>query len=398
MRGQTVRRKLLVWPSGSGQCHYAAGVTEPAGRSSREPERPGEGKGATFPVPANRQSMPSWYDDLLAAVSARVTTGRLQAVSAVNQELVMTYWAVGNAIQARQQEKGWGARVIDRLSADLSDRFPDARGFSPRNLKYMRAFAQAWPHQEFVQRGVAQLPWRHHLALIEKHTDPDLRLWYAAAAVENGWSRDVLVHHISTRFHDRAGKAITNFTATLPPADSDMAQRATRDPYLFDFIGTADHRRERDLEQSLIDHVSSFLLELGQGFAFVGRQVRLEIGDNDFYCDLLFYHLRLRAYVVIELKAVDFDPAFLGQIGMYMAAVDDLLAHPDDKPTIGLLLCKSKNNVVAEYALRGYTAPIGVAEWTTAITTAIPEEITSSLPTIAELEAELAKDDSGPSS
>ena len=231
---------------------------------------------------------------------------------------------------------------------------------------------------------------QHEIALIEKLSTPELRLWYAAQAIEQGWSRDILAHQITMRFHERAGKAITNFAATMPSADSDLAQQTTRDPYLFDFVGNADIRRERDLEQGLVGHVGKFLLELGQGFAFVGRQVRLEIGDDEFFCDLLFYHLKLRCYVVIELKAVAFEPGFLGQLGMYMAAVDDLLAHQDDKPTIGLLLCRSKNNVVAEYALRGYSTPIGVAEWTTAITTALPEEFTSSLPSIAELEAELS--------
>jgi predicted nuclease of restriction endonuclease-like (RecB) superfamily len=342
--------------------------------------------------------MPAWYPDLLEQVSQRVESGRVRAVATATTEQIATYWAVGGDILERQREQGWGARVIDRLSADLQQRFPDARGFSPRNLRYMRAFAEAWPDLAILQRSVAPMPWRHHVALLEKLSDTDLRVFYASAAIENGWSRDVLVHQIRSGFHDRAGKAITNFTATMPPAESDMAQQATRDPYLFDFVGNADVRRERDLEQSLVDHVSSFLLELGQGFAFVGRQVRLEIGGDEFYCDLLFYQLRLRAYVVIELKATEFDPGFLGQVGMYMAAVDDLLRHPSDKPTIGLLLCKSKNNVVAEYALRGYSSPIGVAEWTTAITTALPEEFTSSLPSIAELEAELAANDSADTS
>lgn len=337
--------------------------------------------------------MPAWYPDLLAVVAERVAAGRSRAIAAANRELLATNWAIGNDILERQQGEGWGARVIDRLSADLQEQFPDARGFSPRNLKYMRAFAEAWPDPSIVQGTLAQLTWYHQIALMEKLSDPGLRLFYAAAAVENGWSRDVMAYQIRTRFHDRAGKAITNFTATMPPADSDLAQQATRDPYLFDFVGNADVRRERDLEQSLIDHVSSFLLELGQGFAFVGRQVRLEIDGEEYYCDLLFFQLRLRAFVVIELKATDFDPAYLGQLGMYMAAVDDLLKHPDDKPTIGLLLCKSKKNVVAEYALRGYSAPIGIAEWTTAITTALPDEFTASLPTIAELEAELAAED-----
>jgi predicted nuclease of restriction endonuclease-like (RecB) superfamily len=280
-------------------------------------------------------------------------------VSAVNQELVSTYWAVGAEILARQDAEGWGARVIDRLAADLRERFPDASGFSARNLKYMRAFAAAWPENQIVQAPLAQLPWYHHIALIEKLDSADLRLWYAGAAIGQGWSRNVLVHHIEGHFHARAGRAITNFTKTLPPPDSDLAQQLTRDPYLFDFVGAADVRRERDLERALIDHVEKFLLELGRGFAFVGKQVHLEIGDADFYTDLLFYHLRLRRFVVIELKVGDFDPSYLGQLGTYMAAVDDLLRHTDDKPTVGLLLCKTKDNIVAEYALRGYTADRG---------------------------------------
>lgn len=344
----------------------------------------------TFAGVAARTSMPGWYPDLLASVANRVQTGHQRAIVAANHELVTTYWQIGRDILDRQDEEGYGTRVIDRLSADLREQFPDARGYSPRNLKYMRAFAAAWPDLEVVQRGVAQLPWRHQIALLEKLEEPELRLRYAAAAAEQGWSRDILVYQIETRFHERVGKAITNFSTTLPPADSDLAQQATRDPYLFDFVGLADLRRERDLEQALVDHVGKFLLELGRGFAFVGRQVRLEIGEHEFYADLLFYHLELRRYVVIELKAVDFEPGFLGQLGVYMAAVDDGLRHADDQPTIGLLLCKSKDNVVAEYALRGYTAPIGVAEWTTAITSSLPTDLASSLPSIEELEAELA--------
>ncbi|OLO99892.1 hypothetical protein BVU76_23570 [Mycolicibacterium porcinum] len=342
-----------------------------------------------MPATAGKPVAPSWYPELLDAVADHVQGGRQRAVAAANQELVRTYWAVGNEILARQDAEGWGARVIDRLSADLRDRFPDAKGFSPRNLKYMRAFAAAWPDIAIVQRSAAQLPWRQHMVLLDKLDTPELRLWYAQAAVEQGWSRDVLVHHIDTQLYRRAGQAVTNFARTLPPADSDLAQQATRDPYLFDFVGISDIRREHDLESALTAHVEKFLLELGQGFAFVGRQVHLEIGDADFYADLLFYHLRLRCYVVIELKVGDFDPSYLGQLGMYMAAVDDLLRHPDDKHTIGLVLCKTKNNVVAEYALRGYTAPIGVAEWKTAITASLPAELETALPTVEELEAEL---------
>jgi predicted nuclease of restriction endonuclease-like (RecB) superfamily len=305
-----------------------------------------------FPTPPTRAAVPDWYPDLLDAVANCVQTGRQRAVSAANQELVSTYWAVGAEILARQDAEGWGTRVIDRLSADLRERFPGTSGFSPRSLKYMRAFTAAWPDFAIVQRSVAQLPWRHNVALLDKLDTAEMRLWYAEAAIEQGWSRDVLVHHIEGRFHERAGRAITNFARVLPPPESDLAQQSTRDPYLFDFVGNADIRRERDLERALIDHVERFLLELGQGFAFVGKQLHLEIGDADFYADLLFYHLKLRCFVVVELKVGDFDPSYLGQLGMYMSAVDDRLRHADDKLTIGLLLCKTKNNVVAEYALR----------------------------------------------
>ncbi|HEY5848229.1 MAG TPA: PDDEXK nuclease domain-containing protein [Microlunatus sp.] len=334
--------------------------------------------------------MPTWYPELLDSIAGRITTGRQRATARVNAELIGTYWAIGRDILDRQEQEGYGTKVIDRLSADLRERFPDAKGYSPRNLKYMRKFAEAWPDLEVVQRSVAQLPWRHQIALLEKLDRADQRLWYAAHAVADGWSRDILALQIDLRLHERAGKAITNFAATMPPADSDMAQQATKDPYVFDFLDVSERSREGELETGLVEHIGKFLLELGQGFAFVGRQVRLEVEGDEFYRDLLFYHLKLRRYVVIELKAVRFAPGFLGQLGMYMAAVDDLIAHPDDQPTIGLLLCKGKNNLVAEWALRGYNTPIGVADWSTAITTALPEELASSLPSIEEIEAELS--------
>ena len=344
------------------------------------------------PTTSTTDMLPKGYDELLRQLKERIRSAQLRAALAVNRELVLLYWQIGVDILTRQEREGWGTKVIDRLSADLRRAYPEMTGLSPRNLKYMRAFAQAWPDEAIVQAPLAQLPWYHHITLIEKLKDEDQRLWYCRAALENGWSRNVLVHQIDGRFHERAGRAITNFARVMPAPDSDMAQQSTRDPYLFDFIGTADVRRERDLERGLIDHVEKFLLELGQGFAFVGQQVHLEIGNDDFYADLLFYHLKLRCFVVIELKVGDFDPSYLGQLGMYMAAVDDLLRHAGDAPTIGLLLCKTKNNVVAEYALRGYTAPIGVAEWKTAITASLPAELESSLPTVEELEAELAEE------
>ena len=346
---------------------------------------------ASFPNTPARTTMPGWYQTLLDSIAQRVALGRLSATTAVNRELAATNWAIGKLILERQNEEGWGGGVIERLSSDLKVTFPGSTGFSPRNLRYMRAFAEAWPDYPILQR-VAELPWRHQIVLVEKLTDSETRLWYAAAAVAEGWSRDILVHQIDTQIHERSGQAITNFAATLPPTNSDLAQQATKDPYVFDFLAMTDKRNERELETQLVTHVQKFLLELGQGFAFVGEQVRLEVGDDEFFADLLFYHLTLRCYVVIELKATSFDPGFVGQLGMYMAAVDDLLAHADDKPTIGLLLCKTKNNVVAEYALRSSAMPIGVAEWKSAITDSLPEEFASSLPTVETLEAELAGD------
>jgi predicted nuclease of restriction endonuclease-like (RecB) superfamily len=264
------------------------------------------------------------------------------------------------------------------------------QGLSPRNLKYMRKFAEAWPEREFVQRTVAQIPWRSNLALLDKLETRETRLWYAGKAIENGWSRDLLVLQIEAEAHQREGKAVNNFALTLPPADSDMALQVFKDPYLFDFLGTADPRREREIEQGLVDHVQKFLLELGNGFAFVGRQVHLEFVSKDYYIDLLFYHLKLRCYIAVELKAVPFDPAFVGKFNMYLSAVDDLLRHPDDKPTIGLLLCKGKDRLIAEYALRDFRKPIGVADWETKIVTRLPKDLQGSLPTIKEIEKELA--------
>lgn len=351
---------------------------------------PNEDVPAFPPTPA-RSGMPKWYPDMLASVSETVSTGRVRAITAVNQELVATYWAVGREILTRQSQEGWGTKVIDRLSADLRDKFPNTRGFSPRTLKYMRSLAEAWPGEAIVQQPAAQLPWGHHMVLLDKLSDPETRLWYAAAAVEHGWSRNALVHQIETRLHERSGQAISNFKAVLPAADSDLLQQTMKDPYIFDFVAMTDRHNEAELESQLVDHVEKFLLELGQGFAFVGRQVRFVVGGDEFFADLLFYNFRLRSFVVVELKNSKFDPGYLGQLGMYMSAVDDLMAHPDDNPTIGLLLCKTKNNVVAEYALRGYSAPIGVAEWKTQIMDSLPEEFKSSLPSIELLEAELGE-------
>ena len=245
------------------------------------------------------------------------------------------------------------------MSKDLKIAFPEMSGFSPRNIKYMRKFAQCWLDEKIVQRVVAQIPWRTNITLMDKLKTQEERIWYAGKTIENGWSKTILELQIQSRLMERTGKTVNNFPAALPPLDSDMANQI----FKFDFFGTDMPRREVEIEQKLIEHIQSFLLELGQGFAFVGRQVHLEVGGQDFYLDLLFYHLKLRCYVVVELKACDFEPGFISQLNMYQNIVNDILRHPDDKPTIGLLLVKGKNKTVVEYSLSGYQNPIGVAEW-----------------------------------
>ncbi len=359
-----------------------AGKRRARGRSRSE---------ASFPVAPSRAELPGDYLSTLADIKRRIQEERVRVVVAANTAMVGLYWDIGRLILDRQSNAGWGAKVIDRLSADLRDAYPDMQGFSPRNLKYMRAFAAAWPDAAIVQRVVARLPWRQNIALLERLDDPETRLWYAEQALQQGWSQPILRLHIDSRAHERHGKAISNFAKALPPADSDVAEQVFKDPYLFDFLGTADPRREREVEQALVDHIQRFLLELGTGFAFVGRHVLLEVGDQDFFVDLLFYHLKLRCFVVIELKAVPFDPAFVGQLNLYLSAADDLLRHPDDKPTIGLLLCRSKNEIVVEYALRSLAKPIGVAEWETKLVEKLPDDLRGSLPTVEEIEAELGE-------
>jgi predicted nuclease of restriction endonuclease-like (RecB) superfamily len=346
---------------------------------------------ARFPVAPSRAGLPKDYAAALRAIKLRIQAERVRVVLAANAAMVLLYWDIGSMILERQDHAGWGAKVIDRLAADLGRAFPDLRGFSPRNLKYMRAFAAAWPQRAIVQQAAARIPWFHNCLLLDRVSDATTRAWYIETTIREGWSRNILALQIDGRAHERQGKAISNFRETLPPAKSDMAVQVFKDPYLFDFLGTADPRREREIEQALVDHIQRFLLELGTGFAFVGRQVPLEVGDQDFQIDLLFYHLKLRRYVVVELKAVPFDPAFVGQLNLYLSAADDLLRHQDDQPAIGLLLCRSKNKLVVEYALRHLKRPIGVAEWETKLVEKLPKALKGNLPTIEELEAELSR-------
>ncbi len=320
-------------------------------------------------------ALPAGYASFLDGLKARIRAAQVKAALAVNAELVLLYWRVGRDILARQEQKGWGARVIDRLSADLHTAFPEMKGFSPRNLKYMRAFAEAWPDEEIVQQAVARLPWGHNVRLLDRIKSRHERLWYARQAIEHG------------RLHRRAGKALTNFKATLAPPHSDLAQQTLKDPYVFDFLTLGPDAQERDLERGLLGHVRDFLLELGVGFAFVGSQVHLEVGGEDFYVDLLFFHLRLRCFVVVELKTGEFKPEYAGKMNFYLSAVDSQLQRDGDHPSIGLVLCKEKNKVVVEYALRDTKKPIGVSAYR--LREKLPAKLKGSLPTVEELEAEL---------
>lgn len=332
--------------------------------------------------------LPADYAAWLAELKTRIHTAQQRATLAVNRELVLLYWQIGRDILDRQGREGWGAKVIERLAQDLRNAFPDMKGFSRANLMYMRAFAEAWPDAEIVQQAVGQLPWGHNLVLLTKLKTPEQRLAYARRAIEHGWSRNVLNIHIERRLLEREGKAITNFDARLPKPHSDLAHESLKDPYLFDFLGVGDEAGERAIEDAIVHHITRFLLELGAGFAFVGRQVHIEVGGDDFFIDLLFYHLKLRCYVVIELKAGAFKPEHAGQLSFYLSAVDAQMKAEQDGPTIGLLLCKSKNKVVAEYALRDSSKPIGVAEYQ--LIEALPADLQTSLPSIEAIERALA--------
>ncbi|OZA45389.1 PDDEXK nuclease domain-containing protein [Polaromonas sp. 17-63-33] len=345
----------------------------------------------TSDSPISLTPPPAGYADWLADLKGRIHTAQQRATLAVNRELVLLYWQIGRDILARQAAQGWGAKVIERLAHDLREAFPEMKGFSPRNLKYMRAFSEAWPDAEFVQAVLAQLPWYHHLALLDKLPDPETRRWYAAKAIKHNWSRNILVMQIETRLLERSGTAVTNFEASLPSPQSDLARESLKDPYRFDFLGLTDEAQEREIEHALVKHVTEFLLELGSGFAFVGRQVLLDVGGDEFFIDLLFYHLKLRCYVVIELKGGKFKPEHLGQLGFYLTAVDRQVKSEHDNPTIGLLLCKSKNKIVAEYALGDKSQPMGIAEYK--LLESLPAELQTSLPSIEQIERELAGDD-----
>ena len=332
---------------------------------------------------------PAGYADWLADLKCRIHTAQQRATLVVNRELVLLYWQIGRDILERQAQQGWGAKVIERLAHDLRTAFPEMKGFSRANLMYMRAFAEAWPDGAIVQQAVGQLPWGHNLVLLTKLKDPQLRMAYAQRAIQHSWSRNVLNIHIETHLLEREGKAVTNFEERLPASHSDLARESLKDPYRLDFLGVGQDAEERAIESAIVQHITRFLLELGAGFAYVGRQVHIEVGGDDFFIDLLFYHLKLRCYVVVELKAGAFKPEHAGKLSFYLSAVDGQMKSEHDNPTIGLLLCKTQNRVVAEYALRDSNKPIGVAEYQ--LVEALPKELQTSLPSIEQIERELGE-------
>ena len=337
------------------------------------------------------------YAKFLVDIKTRIRSAQTRAALSVNSELVLLYWQIGNDILERQDEQGWGAKVIASLSHDLSHEFPQMKGFSSRNLKYMRGFAVAYPDEAFVQEVLAQITWYHNITLLSKVKDSKEREWYIRQTIQQGWSRNVLVHQIESGLFNRQGNAVTNLERTLPAPQSELVSEVLKDPYNFDFLTLGKEFSERDLHQSLLTHIRDFLMELGVGFAFVGSEHHLEVGDQDFYIDLLFYHLHLRCYVVIELKVGNFIPEYAGKLNFYLSAVDDLLRQEShDQPSVGILLCKTQNRIVAEYALRDMNKPMGVSTYQ--LMHALPENLRSSLPSIEELEAELSgihQEDSG---
>jgi len=388
------------------------------------------------PVKPARIKLPTGYAQLLEDLKARIRQAQVRAAVAANRELLALYWQIGKAIVQRQRVEGWGKAVIDRLAADIQSAFPGIKGFSPSNIWRMRAFYLTWkeqgkisaqrvpksehdflpspapkskkkflapavresldsnlaqPARELEERNlpplVAEITWAHNVILMERVKDLEERLWYAQQTLANGWSRNILALQIETGLYHRQGKAVTNFERTLPPAQSDLAQQTIKDPYVFDFLTLTKEATERDLERGLIEHIRKFLLELGVGFAYLGSQVPLTVGEDDFYLDLLFYHVRLRCYVIIELKEGEFKPEYAGKMNFYLSAVDDRMRHPDDQPSLGLILCRTKNRIIAEYALRDVRKPIGVADWKLVET--LPKNLRGSLPSIEELEAEL---------
>lgn len=327
----------------------------------------------------------SEYLLVLSQVKEEIAQTRARAVSRVNSELICMYWRIGALLDARSF---WGSKSIETLSQDIRTAFPGIRGFSVRYLKYMMKFARE-TEWEFMQTVFAQISWSHNIALMNKTQSSDERLWYAKASIANGWSHSVLIHQIESHLYERQAlsPSLNNFNRTLPKPESELAQQAFKDPFIFDFITAQQSRTERDIEEQMVENVTKVLLELGTGFAFMGNQYHLTVGGDDFYIDLLFYNVRLHCYLVVELKSEKFKPEFTGKLGFYVSVVDDMLAGELDNPTIGLVLCKEKNDVVAEYALRSIDQPVGISAYR--LGDELPEGYRNVLPTPEDLQTRL---------
>ena len=349
--------------------------------------------------------IPGNYQHIILSLKEKIRSARLRATISLNKELFLLYWEIGHTILQQQEQEGWGSKVIDKLSQELLSEFPEMRGLSVRNLKYMRAFAEAWPSFgivqsesaqiqsidfqdiEFVQTGLAQLSWHHHTTLLDRVKTNELRIFYARETVKNGWTRDVMLHQIEGGLHLRQGALTTNFKTTIAPEQSELVQQLFKDPYKFDFIYLGQEAKERDLEDALVNQLTKFLIELGQHFAFMGRQYRIKLGEKEYRFDLLFYHTRLKRYIVIDLKIDEFKPEYKGKMDVYLGLADDHLKDDNDASSIGLIVCKTKDRLVAEYALRDSSKPIGIAEYQ--IMQQLPENIKGEMPSIEELEAEI---------
>lgn len=329
------------------------------------------------------------YLQWLKELKQQIAEARIKAAISLNSALIGLYWRIGENIILKEKQAEWGSAFIDRISRDLTDAFPDMRGFSRRNLYAVRQWYLFYSRQfQIVPQSVAQIPWGHNRLIISKVKDIDEALWYAGVSIENGWSRDVLELKIEKNEYKRQGKSVSNFSAVLPASHAALAQETLKDPYNFDFLGLEDDAQEREIEHALIRKITDFMLELGKGFAFVGRQYKLLVNDNEYFLDMLFYHIHLRCFVVVELKAGKFKPEYAGKLNFYLSAIDSLIKKPDDNPSIGLLLCKTKNALDVEYSLRDINKPIGVSEYL--LSQALPERLNTSLPTVEELENELA--------
>lgn len=345
-------------------------------------------------APKKTQISTSDYKKFITLLKTKIRSAQIKGAIAVNKELIKLYWDLGKDIFEKQEQEGWGSKVLEKVTKDLQNEFPGVEGFSRRNIFIMKAFYQAYKN---VQQLVAQLdslpifsiPWGHNALILTKVKDTTERLWYASKTIEHGWSRSMLTIWIENDLYNREGKAITNFKAALPAPQSDLAQQSLKNPYIFDFLTLHQEHLEKDLEDGLVKHIQKFLIELGQGFAFVGQQYHIKAGEQDLYIDLLFYHLKLRCYVIVELKGGKFDTRDAGQMSAYLSAVDDQLRNENDKPSIGVILCKTKDNVFAEYVLRNFNRPIGVAEFEVNLVEKLPKDLKSSLPTVEEIEAEL---------